>query len=69
MKNNNKSLEHFQNEQLSAKAAGKVVGGAGSEEECMDLENQFEAAVARGDMAEARRIMRIMTRVCFTDGL
>lgn len=68
--NKNTKLGHFQQDQLSVKAAGKVMGGfGGSDEECMNLESQYEEAVMRGDMATARRIMREMMQACFTDGL
>lgn len=62
---NNQKFGKFQDSELSAKAAGKVLGGAGSSSTtCRQLEADFDAAVERGDLEEAQRIMRIIMRVC-----
>ncbi len=65
MSNKKQNFKAFQNNKLSVKEAGKALGGYGtSNSTCRNLQNQLDAAVARGDFEEAQRIMRIIIKVC-----
>ena len=64
MSNKKQNFKSFQNNKLSAKAAGKVLGGYGTSSTCRDLQNKLDAAIASGDLQEAQRIMHIIIKVC-----
>lgn len=55
-------LHSFKKNQLSAKEAGKVLGGY--MDNCAELQNELDIALADGDMVRAKMLMRQIMMEC-----
>lgn len=57
-------LHSFKNKQLTNKEAGKVLGGWGGGSDCAQIQAEIEEALACGDLARAKMLMKQAMAEC-----